>query len=282
MAEKNIFEGVDEPKQVRRLKSAGIHRKVTYVGVEYMPAETKKGENGKPDTELSARAVFSFTVPHEIKEPGGKILISQDLVFEEMRFCPATREEDVKFLNDKYNKNVVVGKNTAKEQMKIDWEQMGMFLFQLGTAISRGQFATVKTKLMKYARGYAEESFKGLIEGFEKEFPAEKFGNNLIDLKTVWNNSKEKRTSFLRIAKASSNNIVFAPHEPNAVESTLFINEYEKKNMKAQYTGIDNPPASKEEIIDEEPKAGGLTAGAIKDEDDLLEGTGIEDNTDLF
>jgi hypothetical protein len=281
MAEsKNIFEGVDEPKQVRRLKAAGIHRKVKYMGAEYMNAEVKKDDKGH-ETELSARAIFTFSIPHEIKDPSGKVLSSQDLLFEEMRFCPPTKPDEVKYTDDKYNKNVVIGKNTATEQIKVDWERLGMFLFQLATAISKTQFATVKTKLQKYAQQYSVDSFKSLIEGFEKEFPLSKFGGNPIDMKTIWNNSKEKRTSFLRIARASATNIVFASHDNSATESTLFINEYERKNIKPLYTGMDNPPASKEEIIDE---SNGLTAGQGKTDDgDFAAGNnGLEDTTDLF
>src|SRR3954468_2664726 len=132
----NLFDHVDEPVQVRRLKQAGVHRKVRYAGVEFLPHETKKGENGKADTELSARANFKFNILHEVKDNGkdGKVLISQELLFEEMRFCPPTSEAEVKYIDDKYQGGVKVGKKTAKEQMNDDWERFGMFLAQLGAA----------------------------------------------------------------------------------------------------------------------------------------------------
>jgi hypothetical protein len=285
MAEsQNLFDHVDEPVQVRRLKQAGVHRRVRYNGLEFLPAETKKGENGKADTELSARATFKFLIQHEVKEKD-KVVIFQELLFEEMRFCPPTKEEDVKYLDDKYQNNVKVGKKTPKEQMQEDWERLGMFLCQLGAAFGV-QFTAVKTRMAKYFKGYTEASFKSMIEGFNKEFPPEKLKEKgkFIDIKCIWTNNKEKRTSFLRMARPSASNLAFAEYKEGQ-ESQLFLNEYETKNLKALYTGQDNPPASNEEVIDESKLKGGANTYVPPVEttgEDLLEGTGLEDQSDLF
>jgi hypothetical protein len=274
---KNLFTDMDEPVQVKRLREAGIHRKVRYDGVEYHPPETRT-EGGKT-TELSARATIKFTVLKDVFDDKDKTKVTgtDELVFEEMRFCPPTSEEEVKFTGDKYVNGKKVGKKSNKEQMIEDWEGFGMQLAQLGAALGV-QFSVVKAKLAKYFKDYSVDTFKGLIEGFEKEFPQDKYKDKFIDIKAIWVNNTEKRTSFLRLSKATGKNLAFAPYRPGEKQSSLFLSDYElKNNMKAKYNGTAAPPSGSEEIVDE-----GGTGGSGEKEVGLSQGSTASGEDDLF
>lgn len=262
MAEKkeNLFDDIDEPVQVKRIKDAGIYRNVKLTEIKLTEASTKEPSDadkakGVQPKRISPYMTLQFTTQGE----------GDAKVHEEMVFCPPTDPNNLAYVADKYVNGQKAGKKTSEEQMKDDWQAFGMFLCQIATACSQKQFAIVKTNIGKHFTEMTEEGFLKLVKAFQAMLPADKVLP--VDIKMVWNNSDKKKTSFLRLAKASASNWAIAPHKPDLKESTLQFSDYETKNqLKAKYTGFANPPKGSEEIIDGEENTGSGTASQEFDE----------------
>jgi hypothetical protein len=244
-----LFSDIDEPVQVKKVKKAGIYRKVRFEAFTFQPAEELPAKDGKEPVKLSARATLKLTVLEDIKNEKGDVTSTIETIHEEAIYCPSCTEADILYFEDKWEKGSKVGKKSATEQIKSNWEGFGMLLCQLGSALG-DQFAIVKTKLEKYYSAYSVDTFKNLVEGFNKEYSVERLKTTYIDFKVIWSNNDKKKTSFLKLARANATNFIFMAHNSNLKESSLALSDYELKNcMIPKWSGNYNAPASNEEVI---------------------------------
>ena len=271
MAEKPLFnfDETEETKQVKRVRDAGIYSGVKYMGIEYKKVEVNdKGEK------KGGYAILSFEIPKEIKAADGSITETQKLLFDEMVFPYATKEADIKYFADHYENGTAIRKNTPAEQMASDAEGFFIKMLQLGVAFGI-PFATVKAKL-RPAASDPENGFIKAIDIMRENFPVDKVP--LIDIKLIWKNDKDKKTSFLRLGYSNNRKLAFAQHIPGQ-ETKLFLDDYDLKLMKPQFTGNANPPKTNEAVI---PGANGEMGWAAGPPLTDVSGNKVDTSSPLF
>jgi hypothetical protein len=211
MAENQDIFGASEAKETKdsaSINKAGIHRNMTYIGCEIKKLESKSGS--------------SFTVTGlTFQNPDG-------IKFDTSIFRPPVSEEDCKPYSKAVWKN---GKDTgekvvvsAKEVFKQRNQDYLYLLMQLGMAVSKQTWVQVMDKLKKHTSSYEE-----LTAGFIKNFPPNNVKHNNIDIKLIWENDHNKKTSFLKLAKAGEYNKIFGVFIPGQ-PSFITMSDYELRN----------------------------------------------------
>ena len=199
------FSDAPESKPQRYVQDAGIHRGFKVASIELI---TEK--DGKP-----------------VKNLYLKLVLQQDnLQYTHFYFQPPVQVDEVKFTRDKYKEGVKVGKLTPEEQIEHEFMELFMFYEQLALAWQAPQEKRAEFRSLEPEPA---EAFVALFNGFKKYFPLEKYGDKLIDFKTLWSNSKKNQTSRLEIPKPSSRDLIFCPFLKDQ-QSLLCFSDYEQKN----------------------------------------------------
>lgn len=254
-AEKIGFDDVPESKQYKSITKGGVHRKFHLEEVEYVERKekTKKEKDGtETGTGEFVGPYVRFVFQNEETQE----------VFTTMMFEPATREEDVKFLSDFYDKGVKTRKKTPAEQIKHEFTQRFYFYEQLAKAwiVSPEKFDIFKRSLVDEP----PVLFKKMYKSFFEAFPLDKIKGKLIDLKVMYKNDDIKKTSFLQLCYPGANNLVFAPHIENR-DTMLSVTQSEQKSLSRKYSNTDRAPSSNDtEVI---PTEGGWKAVETGGED---------------
>lgn len=234
MSKEINFDDAPESKQYKSLDKAGVHRKLFLVEVEFVEQKekTKKDKEGKEvgtGEFVGPYAKFVF----RSEEPAQQFVTTM--------FQPPTKETEVKFFGDYYEKGVPIRKKTATEQIQGEFLNKYYHYEQLAKAlqISPENFAKYKSA----TKGAPDILFKLMFEKFFALFPLEKLKTRAIDLKTIWNNNNRAKTSFLQLAYPSASNLVFAPHIEGR-DSFLSIMPNEMKMMNRQFSPHDRAPST--------------------------------------
>ncbi len=217
MAENQDIFGTDETKETKdsaSLNKAGIHRNMTYIGCEITELESKAGT-------MFTVTKLAFQTPEGIK-------------YETSVFRPPAKEADCKPYSKAVWRN---GKDTgekevvsAKEVFKQRNQDYLYLLMQLGMAVSKQSWIQVMEKLKKHTSSYEE-----LTAGFIKNFPPNGAKHNNIDIKLIWDNDHNKKTSFLKLARAGEYNKIFGVYIPGSPAFITMSENELKKHMVRVY-----------------------------------------------
>jgi len=232
------FSDAPESKQYKSLDQAGVHRKFYLVEVEFQPLAPKmkkEKQDGKevevPDGDKTVGPWAKFVFRSE--EPAQQFVTTM--------FSPPTKETDVKFFGDVYEKGVAIRKKTAQEQINSEFMNKFYFYEQLAKAlqIAPDKFASFKNGV----KGSPDVLFKEMFDKFFALFPLDKLKTKAIDIKTIWNNNIKSKTSFLQLAYPSASNLVFAPYIENR-DSFLSVTASEAKLIKRMFSMHDRAPST--------------------------------------
>lgn len=218
--------------QQQYVKTAGIHLNFSLTGREFIERITKD------DKEKNAYVKLTFTGNDEKKES-----------FLCMLFEPATKESEVKYLGDIYEKGVKIRKRTPEEQIKQEHGDRFYFYEQLAKALQQPAEKVAKWK--QGLTGTPEVMFKMMFESFFNNFPLDSVKDKKMNFKMMWSNNDKNKTSFLGLCSAAQNNIVFAAYV--SPETTgLQLSAYEEKNLHRKYQPkVAAPKSDATEIINE-------------------------------
>lgn len=243
-AEDLRFDDLPDSKQNKSIDTAGIHRNMKLVEIEYQPKKEKTKKEKGTDKEVGTgeftgpwvKFIFHSTPTAPKKEGDPEEPVMQ---FTYTMFEPPTRPEDVKICMDKYEKGVAIRKNTPEEQIRQDFNNRFYFYEQLAKAwiVSPEKFNNFKKSL----KGSPEVLFKEMFDTFFAAFPMEKNQDKPIDIKLIWNNNDKKRTSFLTLAYPGATNLVFAPYIPER-PTMLSLTKYEEGLVKRKFSMHDRAP----------------------------------------
>jgi len=202
------FGDMPESKPMRHIREAGIHRGGTYQGMKKDTYSQKK-KNSQGVEEVTATWdywEFAFIFPK------GEM--------QHRYFCPEENPTSITVFRDLYVDGVTTRKMTAEEQIKADLEAAFYFLTQL--AVAQGYaFLQVRDMLDRAVRG---GGFNKMMEDYAKYCPPK---SDLIDMKVLWCNNKNKKVSFLTLPNPTSRNGVFGKHIPE--QETVFLSKTEEK-----------------------------------------------------
>lgn len=231
------FEDLADSKQIKSIDTADIHRNFFLNEVEFVPRQEKKEKkkNEKGETvEVGTGKMVGPYIKFGLKNHTG------DVGFNFTMFTPPTTEEEVKFTSDKYENGIAVRKNTAQEQIIVEFNKKFYFFEQLAKAIgaSPDNFLKFKTAV----KGDPTELFKMMFDKFFALFPIDKIKTKPVDFKTVWNNNDKTKTSFLQLADAGANNIVIAMHIPERATILQFTQYESQQKLKRKYSNTDKAP----------------------------------------
>lgn len=231
------FDDVPESKQSKTINEAGIHRNFLLETVEFQPRANKKEKKKNDKTglmeEVETSKVIGPWVKLVFKSADGESTFSTTI------FAPPVTPDEVKYVSDKYEGGVAIRKNTKDEQIRLEFTKKFYLYEQLAKAvlISPDKFLIFKKGL----KAETDVLFKEMYDQFFKQFPLERIKKNAIDFKAVWNNNDNAKTSFLQLADASSNNVVFAPYHEQR-ESILSVTQWEQVKLKRKYSNNDRAP----------------------------------------
>lgn len=225
----NVFQGIDDSVQKKRITKPGIYEKSTLIGCEFTEVEA--------DLEKKKNAYKCILLKFAIPDPEDNSIAE----FEERIFAPATTAADVKYLAKKFVKGVHTGENTPEEQIKKDHEDVAIHLMQLIKAFGK-TYAAAQQELLPFVNVPIENAFVSMGKGFVGLYANGR--SELIDIKIVYRNSDKNKTSQLVISQPASNNISYSQHIPGQ-KTKLQFTDYEVKScMKRKYTGQDAAPTS--------------------------------------
>lgn len=240
MAEVLNFSGVAEPKPEVFLRVAGVYKGCKVKDFEFKVPETKKrkkaGSTEEEEYILSASCVITFVVP----TPAGDAII-KDYLYE-----PDTDTSTYKYFDKLFDKGVAIRDFLPQEQFLFNYQKIRMYLTQLGMSMG-ASFVDISSMFST-----CETDFMSIITRFKEKVFTPKAATGLLDMKVLWNNSKNKQTSYLGIPK---------PRFPNSItfwattvfkddkgvvtygNSAIQLNAYEMKTcMKPEYSNNNDKP----------------------------------------
>lgn len=174
-----------------------------------------------------------------------KLTDPEGLEMSEVYFMPPQKVEDVKYLQKSYEivdgKTTDVGDASPAKTLKILNNEFFAYLIDIGEAMGYTN-GELKERLKKYATG-----FKTLAQGFIDNFKASE--NTRVSAKILYNNNKNKNTSFLKIHGPYTvyypfGNDLFDIYRPDG-KTLLKISTWEQKNgMVKMYTNESDAPTA--------------------------------------
>jgi hypothetical protein len=212
---------------MRHIREAGVHRGGTFQGMKKDTYVQKKKDTQGVEQVVAKWDYWEFAFIF----PKGEM--------QHRYFCPEEDATKITVFRDLYVEGVTTRKMTAEEQIKSDLEATFYFLTQL--AVAQGYaFLQVREMLDRAVRG---GGFNKMMEDFAKYCPPK---SDLLDMKVLWCNNKNKKVSFLTLPNPTSRNGVFGKHIPE--QETVFIGKNEEK-AGSYYSIIRTfkPPAKAEE-----------------------------------
>jgi hypothetical protein len=230
----NVFDGVEETIQKKRVKAAGVYRKCKLTSAELIEQDADEEKKKKAYKCL----LLKFNIPIE----------NDDVAeYEHRIFQPPTQEKDVKFCMKHYVKGIAVRDNTPLEQIYKDHEIVSIELIQLIQSFGN-TFEQAKGLLTPFvSNSEIETAFVDMSKGFCKLYADGH--TNLIDIKFVVYNSDKNKTSQLQIASPTTRNLAYCNHL-EGVKSKLEFSDYElKSSMVFKYTGKENPPSGTDPLL---------------------------------
>jgi hypothetical protein len=222
------FDELPESKEMLSIKTAGVHLKLVLDSFEFVDAkETPASEDGKkPAKKTNAYVKFVFkNETHQMVH---------------FMFTPPTKEEEVKYVKDKYEKGIKIRKYTPTEMIKLEFDDRFYFYEQLARAWNASK---EKLDSLKKISGTTDTMFKVMFDKFFSVFPKEWHEKKYINLKTTFSNNAKTKRSFLALCKAEQSNMIFAPYINDNVPG-LQLNDWEEQNSVRKFKPQDQAPGT--------------------------------------